>query len=591
MARISVNKGSVRRSQLVGTYGVGAIVAVKDESFMVAGLDAWTVGRPDIHEPRLEQQLHVHGFNAPPAHVEGRKDTVPVVRFPRYYSCPKCHRLDLFRKFNPMGENKCPTCRVDLIPSRFVVACTNGHIDDFPYWEWVHRGGKPIGGDQPTKHELTINVEGATGALRDIVIRCSCGKASTMQGAFGKNAMKPVIGCTGNRPWLRDHEECAELPRTLQRGASNVHFPITRSSLSIPPWSEGVMKTLNSQWQTLSAIPDAVLPVVIDGMKLAKDTGFSIEMLVMAVKKRKAEFTPNADDEIDGDGALRPAEYEALCIGRAEESSADDFVCVPARITPDVRAWFDSVMLVTRLREVRVLTAFTRLLPPTPSDLVESGDVQVVGHAAPLAHERTDWLPAIEVNGEGVFFRLDASRLAEWEVRPEVQRRVAPITENYHRSLFAASADPEREVTPRLVMIHTLAHALITQWSLTSGYPAASLRERLYVSDEMAGVLIYTATSDAAGSMGGVVSMAGPKVLGDALHEAISRVAWCSADPLCIEAEATGVDSLNLAACHACVLLPEPSCEERNTLLDRALLIGTPDYPDLGFFAAILTEV
>lgn len=590
MGKISRNKGTVRRSQLIGTYGVGAIVAVKDESFMIAGLDEWSVGSPDIHEPRLEEQLHVHGFNAPPAYVEERDTSIPVVRFPRYYSCPTCHRLDLFRRFNPMGENKCPTCRVDLVPSRFVVACANGHVDDFPYWEWVHRGGKPVTGDYGTRHELTIRTEGATGALRDIVVRCSCGKASTLHGAFNKGAMKGIISCTGNRPWLRDHEECTEIPRTLQRGASNVYFPITRSSLSIPPWSQGVMKTLNSQWQTLRVIPDAVLPTVIEGMNLAKETGYSVEMLVMAVKERRAAYAAAADGEESGDEALRPAEYKALCIGRPEDSPTDDFVCIPAGITSAVRTWFEAVMLVTRLREVRVLTAFTRLLPPTPSDLADPADGQSVGRTARLAKEQTDWLPAIEVNGEGVFFHLDAVRLSEWEARPAVQARVVPIAEHYRASLFAASADPEREISPRLVMIHTLAHALINQWSLASGYPAASLRERLYVSDEMAGLLIYTATSDAAGSMGGVVSLAGPKLLADALTEAVSRAAWCSADPLCMEADATGVDSLNLAACHACVLLPETSCEERNTLLDRALLVGTPEHPEIGFFSALLLE-
>jgi hypothetical protein len=133
-------------------------------------------------------------------------------------------------------------------------------------------------------------------------------------------------------------------------------------------------------------------------------------------------------------------------------------------------------------------------------------------------------------------------------------------------------------------MVHTLAHAIINEWSLDSGYPTASLRERLYVSNEMSGVLIYTATSDSAGSLGGIVAQVESGNLAISIRTAIERISWCSADPLCVESDASGTDNLNRAACHSCVLLPETSCEEFNTLLDRALLTGTPDHPDLGFF-------
>jgi hypothetical protein len=142
---------------------------------------------------------------------------------------------------------------------------------------------------------------------------------------------------------------------------------------------------------------------------------------------------------------------------------------------------------------------------------------------------------------------------------------------------------PDRSVTPRLVLIHTLAHAMIDQWALDSGYPASALRERLYANENMAGFLIYTATSDSAGSLGGVIAEAEPARLSASVRELYARATWCSADPLCIESGPNGVDGLNLAACHSCMLLPEVSCEEMNTLLDRALLVGTPEAPEIGF--------
>jgi hypothetical protein len=134
--------------------------------------------------------------------------------------------------------------------------------------------------------------------------------------------------------------------------------------------------------------------------------------------------------------------------------------------------------------------------------------------------------------------------------------------------------------------LHTLAHLLVTQWSLECGYPAASLRERVYADSAMAGILIYTATSDSAGSLGGVVGLAEPNRLESALEEMLARAAWCSSDPLCGESEGSGVDSLNLAACHACSLLPETSCEEMNLLLDRALVSDVPGAQGFGYFTS-----
>jgi hypothetical protein len=237
-------------------------------------------------------------------------------------------------------------------------------------------------------------------------------------------------------------------------------------------------------------------------------------------------------------------------------------------------------MLVKRLREVRVLEQFTRILPPDPVDPPE--------RRARLSEESMGWLPAIDVIGEGVFLRLSDDRLRDWERRENVIRRAAKVNEKYVDRFRRNNNAPDRVITPRLLLVHSLSHALINQWALDSGYPAAALRERLYVSDEMAGILIYTATSDSAGSLGGVVGQAEDGRLDDALVEALTTAAWCSSDPLCIEADVAGVDALNLAACHACLLLPEVSCEERNVLLDRGVLVGVHGEEDLGFFHDLL---
>lgn len=568
-------KGQIRRSQVITTYGVGAVVAVEDESFMVSGIDRWQVSEPDIHEPRLERELRVEGFVQPPATERGAD--LPVVRFPTYESCPGCKRLNRHRFFTTTQGNKCNVCDRPLVPSRFIVACENGHADDFPYFQWVHKGTKPQG--EPTTHDMYLDAAGASASLRDVVIRCSCGKASTMEGSFARTALEHVWSCSGRRPWLTDGapEPCGLIPRTLQRGASNAYFPIVRSAISIPPWSDSAFKALNKIWFILRSMSDeGTLRAVLE--PIAAKTEFSVDDLLVAVRRRKDE---EAGTDVRDPNLVRAQEFEALSRGKKETSREQDFVCVPAPVMGDLTAeWFQQVMLVTRLREVRVLESFTRLLPPGPGDPPE--------RRAALYLNSTNWLPGIEVLGEGVFMRLKEDLVEEWEGRPSVRRRVETLIRNYERrSGKGSSLLGERTITPRLLLVHSLAHSLINQWALECGYPAAALRERLYVSDSMAALMIYTATTDSAGSLGGIVGQADAKRLDQALVEAIARSAWCSADPLCIESEATGVESLNLAACHACLLLPEVSCEESNLFLDRGLLVGTPDSSDVGLFAKL----
>jgi hypothetical protein len=361
-------KGSVRRSQVVTTYGVGAIVPVEDESFMVAGIDRWPADQPDLHEPRLERELTVQGFVQPPATGDRQDRDIPVVRFPTVVSCPGCKRLDQHRFFAAHNENRCNFDRATLIPSRFVVACARGHIDDFPYFQWVH-AGTPRG--EKRQHRLSITTAGATASLRDIVITCVCGKSSTMQGAFAKRALERICKCTGRRPWLGDFEECDETPRTLQRGASNAWFPVVRSALSIPPWSEGAFKVINKYWTILRHIPADGLRDAIIGADLAKGNTYTVDDLVAAVEQRKAREAGGEGDP-QHDSSLRGEEYQALTRGRLEEGRDQDFVCIPAaRGNGPAAEWFDDVMLVKKLREVRALEAFTRLLPPSPADSLD----------------------------------------------------------------------------------------------------------------------------------------------------------------------------------------------------------------------------
>lgn len=590
-------KGSVRRAQMITTYGVGSMVAVDSESFIVAGTDSWNIAEaPRIHEPRLARVLGVKDFRLPPASDDTSKDGVHVRRFPLWHSCPSCNSLQHVRGFNSSpGKNECGDCQEDLVPSRFVIACPRGHMDDFPYWKWSHRDNLSESATGLCGGELRLRTTGRTASLRSIVISCTCGIPEvSMEGAFRSRALRELhVRCTGKRPWLSGApaESCTESPRTLQRGSSMAWQPIVRSALSIPPWSDGLAARLTDHWEDLRALDRAGIEIYLKALTLRQAEEIPVEA-VLALLEAERHEEAQAEEEVDHNSryvALRKQEYERLQAGNAERDNTRDeqFICEPpnspsASLQPYGLA---TPMLVKRLREVRALKSFTRVHTP---------DSHADTHEAPLSLAELDWLPAMEVEGEGAFLRLETERLDKWADQVSVAARVERIRTKHERLLRERASDaqsvPSSPATPRMVLLHTLAHVLINEWSLEAGYPAASLRERLYTDDSMAGLLIYTATSDSAGSLGGLVAQGEPRRLVASLRSALRRAEWCSADPLCIESEASGADSINLAACHACVLLPETSCEQNNGLLDRALLVGAPEDPSVGFFRDVLTS-
>jgi hypothetical protein len=588
--------GTVRRSQLITTYGVGAMIAIDNESFIVAGLDSWDVrDTTEIFERRLARVLGVTSFRLPPTPDPDRgTDGVRVRRFPEFYSCPKCNALQPFGRFNsPPGHAKCLECEMELVPSRFVLGCDNGHIEDFPYWKWIHRGGDHAGGS--CGGSLSIRTLASSASLRSVVISCTCGVPEvSMEGAFRTSELNKLrIRCEGKRPWLRDAkaEPCDQQPRTMQRGSSSTWHPIMRSALSIPPWGEGIHAVIERH--RLIGAPDEVIRWVYSNqLRPSEKHDVDVEDLIHEVREIQEQDRLAAEEETHhaaGFDSLRREEYKSLVRGhRSEVPVASQFECErpPGETAPIQDLGIDRSMLVKRLREVRVLASFSRGAIPTDADPAQR-------HAALTLAKHIDWLPAMEVSGEGVFLRLDENRLKSWEAIPAVMARSEQVRRNHvallrGRAALARGAEasvPESPVTPRFLLLHTLAHVLINEWSLDGGYPAAALRERLYADENMAGVLIYTATSDSAGSLGGLVAQGEIDSLASSLPAAFERAGWCSNDPLCMESEASGADSVNLAACHACVLLPETSCETNNSFLDRALLVSTPSLTGVpGYF-------
>lgn len=552
-----------RQSQLVTTYGVGSLFPSGEQSYMICGIDEWDEKWcAPVEEPRLARSLGVHTFRAPST---GRhRGDVPVVRFPTYHYCPKCRRLDRFRKFDAK-KMQCTDCLRDLTPSRFVACCENGHIEDFPYFQWVHRG---TGTGMGEEHRLTLESRGASSSLADIVVKCSCGVPPySLDGAFSRHALIEIKRCGGKRPWLPEasDQECEKPLRALQRGSSNVWFSAVRSSISIPPWSSPNAQFVTKHWDLLEGMSeDSLIDVLSKKVASSPGTGLSVEGAIDVIRQRLGLQTTAQPTDQD----LRQEEYRALIDGN-EGGPLDTFQCVEVEVAPSVEFLVQQVSKATRLREVRALHGFSRVSPMV-TDTINP-------QLAKLNDAHRNWLPGTEVLGEGIFIRLREEVVSEWEESELAGDRHGMLTESLMRRATESGAPLVEAPTPRFVALHSIAHTLLQELSLDAGYPIGSMRERIYAEPGQAGILIYTASSDAAGSLGGLARLAEEDRFGKILLASISRSGWCSNDPVCSESGPSGTDGLNLAACHACLLLPETSCEHRNIYLDRVSVVGKFD--------------
>lgn len=568
-----IDRPKARQSQLVTTYGIGSLFPAGDQSFMICGTDHWDESwSPTVEEPRLARSLGVQTFKAPSSGK--RSGDVPAVRFPTYHYCPSCRRLDYFWKFNAK-KMQCDDCGTDLTPSRFVACCENGHIEDFPYFQWVHPRGYDTTGRE---HRMTLETKGASSSLADIVVKCSCGvKPHDLDGSFSRGALAEVKGCGGKTPWLPGTPDdiCEKQLRVLQRGSSNVWFGAVRSSISIPPWSGSNAQFVTKWWAALENVPDTALEPMVQGMMLTeKKPGLNLDGILDLIQQRKG--MSSGDSPTDKD--LRNEEYHALIDGN-ESGPHDAFQCVQVDVDASISSLVKQVSKASRLREVRALYGFSRV-SPMPTDTTHP-------RLAKLSQIHKNWLPATEVLGEGIFVRLDEQAVAQWEGETLAQQRQLDLTESLTRRATESGASVPESPTARFIAVHSLAHALLQELSLDAGYPVGSLRERIYAEPDQAGFLIYTASSDAAGSLGGLAALAKEERFAGLVQAAASRASWCSNDPVCSESGPSGMDGLNLAACHACLLLPETSCEHRNIYLDRVSLVGTVDGIESGLFASV----
>lgn len=620
-----MNLNPIRRSQLVAPTGPGALYVLKGGVSVIAcGLDYWyqrETGQHglnstefEVREYRLEKLLKVKRFKQPPDFREGDNVqnaglTIPFHRFPRWHVCSRCGLMDE-KRFIDRGRQKCRDCQEKGILGfqqqvRFIAACEDGHIQEFPWREWVHRSASP-------------SCRGAlkyvsTGGARLVAqqVRCECGIERSLFGVMsadvnGTTTLSSILDpdgvyfCQGHRPWLGDirDKECKRHLRVLSPSGSNVWFGLTHSSIFLPQSEDNtiaeLLEILNSPdiATQINTLASAGVDSATIGQSLRGRTtiaAFPADQLVTALGivlgTEDGEEAASTEEGSDSP-AFRAMEFKAL----SKNSKAEPLLIDSRPISEyddDVAQYFTRIGLVNQLRETRVFAGFSRVVAggSIPHERVK----EMLWKDPPDYDE--SWLPASVVNGEGIFLQFDEVRLREWENRitKTATHGIEVLNNNFER-IRQKTGWRRKDITPRFLLLHTLAHLLINRLVFECGYASASLRERLYVSNSeahpMAGILIYTAAGDSEGTLGGLVRMGKPGYFEPVFRRAMESAEWCSSDPVCRELGAKsgqGPDSCNLAACHSCALLPETSCEEFNRFLDRSMVVDGPEGSGLGY--------
>jgi len=629
----------IRIGQLITPFGPGSLYTDKNGApLVIAGLDFWfrredaaqgflpeneqQTGEFSFDEPRLARLLGVDRFRRPPdfryqSDTPNALLTIPVHRFPTWYKDKKTSKMISVEP----GQRKLPKGGV-YQAIRFISVCEAGHLNEFPWKEWI---GCSCDGDGGLK--LTDTGASTLDAIR---VRCtSCPKGSA--GYNGKNLSgtttrptiyndfretlfhKQGIACRGGRPWLGpDAAEhgCTEQLVAALINQTNLYIPRTESGLALPDLNltDDEVKQLRLQIEELEDV--SIIKTYWRRGKKAKAGSHAVREL-----ETELELNPDPEkvekaleslfdnkpvvsgvaipSEAEGDRAtFRREEYNILREEFDDKSGFPDLSINPTEVPVELKGWFDRVCLVEKLKEVRVYAGFDRLVTqPISETAVGRTAIRQLFKDEPASPER--WLPAIQIFGEGIFLEVRNEKILEWQSSNEKWLRSRLGDDFINRLITVRQVNPPSLPdwlwASRYMLVHTLAHILINQLVFECGYSTASLRERIFVSSDpaapMSGILIYTAAGDSEGTLGGLVRLGLPDRLGPVIERALTRATWCSADPVCSESLG-GKGSLlaNLSACHGCVLLPETSCETINHGLDRALVVGDPMDRSHAFF-------
>lgn len=602
----------LRRSQLVGSSGPGSlIISPEGEMAIVGALDYWftkdaeiEINRTEfeIFEPRLRAFLGVHKLYSPPDYrnsiqdIPNKEQLIPLLRFPLWHYCPFCKTIEKFGYNNESPRKYCYTCNTNRYFKQlpFIAICKKGHITDFPWREWTHHG-------EDCNGTLKINTN-AGSSLDSWSIDCSCNAKRSLRGITSNRENSSFLTenlykdnrkyiCTGHKAWCGEvYEECDEPILAILRNSINVYLPEKVSVISLPgERNENIDKIIgyiqnNRPLIGILDTHDCAEDKIKTLYNALKHKNFTLEECEKVILYLNEQINVNDEKELSSPILLRKKEFETLQSAQNEpflkvieewENEDSDAKNYAAGYTKYIK----KVNRITKLRETTALAGFKRL-----TAIQEDGSYSFEPNYDQLYHKsipnEKKWLPAYSVFGEGVFIQFDLNEISEWEKKSDVKKY---FSKYLNRIKNMNHFMPEIIESPRNVMMHTLSHLLIDEIAKISGYSMASIRERLYLDQNQAGILIYTSAGDIEGTFGGLVRMGHKQNFFKLLDKALSTSHWCSSDPVCTElgnSLGQGLHYSNGAACYNCTYLPETSCEFGNKYLDRTLLINEK----IGFF-------
>jgi hypothetical protein len=618
MAKVKLE---VRQSNVIYQAAVGSVIHIGGHSLVPSDTRYWEEHGEKIEMRRLTRAMGGRTFRkAPvieqrgPISIGGR---VPVVRFPGWMYCPMCRRMYGYPRSDGHAadaiicqEEACKKAESVLAPMPWMMICRNGHMDDLPWRYIVHRDKNTLPAQRTCADRTRLFFRPADAKNRRSRVVCGACKATLDLRSLDGKLFLTGVQCRGKQPWLRDEEECdAQADNgglvVAGLGDHNVHFPVVVSALDIPPESRldprndtGGLLRQHPDWRLLETLHErhgAGNAVVVNKVRtIAQSIGVepTAVWLLLQPEPEKIADKPDTETPLAQSHLVRAEEYEAFLAQVTDYREYERFITVPR--TDEWREYLEDGSLhprarkigqlisnlvgAPRLREIRALDGFTRVDPIGTPD-VRMVPADFVGVSS--------WLPAAELFGEGFFFVLDGEALQRWNRGAAVMKRTEIVRQRYEASTFKNILNISEEALPQFIAIHTLTHLIIREMAFECGYPSASLRERLFVSEGeagMTGALIYLAAGEPGGSLGGLAELSEPKRFLGLLLRAIETAQWCALDPVCGEHEGRGDPPLNRAACHACCLLPETSCECGNLLLDRTLIASADEADMTGFF-------
>jgi hypothetical protein len=585
--------GEVRRSQIVMTYGPGSLMNLKSGnatiSIIMGDLDSWDfeqTGRTKIAKNQwfvdmrlaksieAKYELKVDKFKLAPIEASNKsegfdnefshKANLIGNIFPKMMICRKCHRIKHFNDWEPDSRSQrryCPRCSIPpkkleyVLPSRFVTACQNGHIDEFPYHWWLMQRGKNLSND--CSHEDLILEQKKGLGLGSLFLKCNdCGGFASMNGIFSSEGLKG-LSCSGKNPWRMDEQEnidsdCSAPVKAQQRNSKSLWQPIPVSAIFVPPWDDKTANKIGDWWPRIlkkSSKEDRkkAIDIYLDDINDECHTEYTSSRLHELIEK---EVENNNKSNID----LKIDEYLAFTKHK-NSINHPHFSTREMKVPDELKSYITQVSEVTKLREVRALVGFKRLNGFDEKKNIGRDIIFEVNKNI------NPWLPALEVFGEGFFIEFDHKKILKYiKDDPIAKKDVAKITVDMD------------DIEKKYVFLHSLSHIVMKGASIEAGYSLSSIRERIYAGDNQCGILIYTSASDSEGTLGGLSRLAKSERMSRIFKNSYINASQCSSDPLCSYGALSASEEQNGSVCHSCLLLPETSCENFNSRLSRIIV-------------------